>query len=157
MKQHRILVGLIFAVLGISIVGCGDNKTHLSGLVPAKGNVTYNGSPLEGASVIFIPDDAATPQQRSAAGLTDSNGKFIVMTLQPDDGIFPGNYKVTVTKKMPDREITQEEHESRKSTGMVAPKFIDTLPAKYAKVESTPLSITFEKKGNTAIVFELTD
>jgi hypothetical protein len=38
--------GLIFAVACLSSSGC-QKKSHLSGLVPAKGVVKHNGSPVE--------------------------------------------------------------------------------------------------------------
>jgi len=151
--RHRILTGGILVVMVISVIGCGKNSNiHLSGLVPAKGVVKYNDSPVEGATVLFVPDGTVTTEQRTASGLTDAKGGFVVMTLQPEDGIFPGNYKVTVTKETTNVPLPKQ----GERTGP-APKFTNQLPAKYAVLATTPLSITFEQKGNKNIVFDLTD
>ena len=77
------------------------------------------------------------------------------MTLQPKDGAFSGNYKVQIAKEVPDRVFTREE--LLNSGKPLRPTFTNKLPAKYAKPDSTPLSITLEKKGDKNIVFELTD
>lgn len=158
--QHQMTVrpiwGLVLVFAGVSLIGCSGGSTNLSGLVPVKGVVKYNGAPVEGASVMFLPDGGATAQQRSASGTTDSHGEFALMTLQPKDGIFPGNYKVVVSKMAPDKVLSREQLEDR-SLRTGPPTFTNKLPKKYETKESTPLSMTFEKKGNKEIVLELTD
>lgn len=153
--NYRISMGLILVAALVSSIGCGK-AGHLSGLVPAKGVVTYKGSPVEGATVMFIPDGAESLGQRTASAMTDAEGKFVTMTLQPEDGIFPGPYKVTIKQDVPDKVYTKEELEAH-PMGLPAPTYTNKLPAKYADAKSTPLSITLEKKGDTGIMFELTD
>src|SRR5262249_2016105 len=48
----------------------------------------------EGAMVTFIPVDQKPGQ--IATGTTDKDGGFQLTTTQPNDGAFPGEYKVTV-------------------------------------------------------------
>ena len=156
---HRILPGLVWGLifaLTVFSTGCG-NKNGLSGLVPAKGVVTYKGSPVEGATLLFVPAGTASSEQRSASATTEADGTFVVMTLQPKDGIFPGQYKVVITKLVPDKVYTEEELKASNGKGIAPPKFTNKLPAKYADQTKTPESITFDKKGNTNIVLELTD
>ena len=157
---HRILPGLVWGlVLTLAVCSAGCGKTgQLSGLVPAKGVVTYKGAPVEGATIMFIPTGGSTSsEQRSASATTEADGTFVVMTLQPKDGIFPGQYKVVITKLVPDKVYTEEELKASNGMGIAPPTFTNKLPAKYADQKSTPESITFDKKGNTNIVFELTD
>ena len=156
--QHRILAGLVLIGVGMSAIGCGNN-THLSGLVPAGGIVKYNGEPAEGVSVLFIPDGTETSGQRTASALSDSKGEFRMMTLHPQDGAFPGKYKVVITKEVPDREFTPQELEEMetRTKGIAPPTFKNLLPAIYAKPETTPLDITLERRGDKNIVFELTN
>ncbi len=63
------------------------------------GVVKYQGKPVEGATVILVPGDAAV---RSASGVTDAEGNFSVTTYfdaahQPG-GAMSGRYTVTVVK-----------------------------------------------------------
>ena len=153
----RLALGWFFIVVGMSIVGCGK-ASNLSGLAPAQGVVNYKGDPVEGASITFIPD-GATSEQRPAAATTDAGGRFVMMTLQPKDGAFPGQYKVLITKAVPDKVYTQEEIQEffRQDKPTPLPNYTHQLPEKYAKAETTPLTITLEQKGNTAITFDLVD
>ena len=159
MIHHRILIGLIWVTslvgLGAMFVGC-SNDAHLSGLVPARGVVTHNGIPVDGASIIFIPTGTMSGEQRSASATSGSNGEFEMMTLHPRDGVFPGEYTVLISKNVPDRVLTEEE--LSRSIGVAPPTFTNMLPSRYSNLDLTPLSITIEgRRGNTAITFELTD
>src|SRR5262245_1264000 len=86
----RKITGLmvVFALGGV--VGCGG------GLKSVEGLVTLDGVPVEGASVSFTPEGEGQP----AFGVTDSNGKFVLQTINKA-GANPGTYKVTVTKTKP--------------------------------------------------------
>ena len=61
-------------------------------MVPVSGTLTYEGSPLEGFQVTFLPTDG----RRAATGVTDSNGKFTMGTNQAGDGAPPGLHKVAI-------------------------------------------------------------
>jgi hypothetical protein len=61
-----------------------------------KGVVTFDGQPLEGATVIFVPSGEVAS---TAAGPTDAQGRFELTTRSPGDGVMPGDYRVTITKK----------------------------------------------------------
>ena len=86
---------LLIAMIALPCwTGCGD-KSQLKGLVPVEGVVYYDGTPLEGAAVKFFPEDVSG---RTATAMTGADGKFVLMTLNPKDGVAPGEYKVTVVK-----------------------------------------------------------
>jgi hypothetical protein len=74
-------------------VGCGDAKT-----VKVQGTVTLDGKPLAGAMVTFLP--LSEKEGRAGGGRTDSGGNFRLTTFKTDDGLLPGQYRVTVV--MPD-------------------------------------------------------
>jgi len=79
------------AILLLSAIGCGP------GLVPVTGRVTFDGQPVEGATVTLLPDDpAGTP----AFGFTDATGRFEARTSN-DAGMRPGKYVVVVIKDEP--------------------------------------------------------
>ena len=74
-------------------VGCGDAKT-----VKVQGTVALDDKPLAGAMVTFLPVNEK--EGRAGGGRTDSGGNFRVTTFKTDDGLLPGQYRVTVV--MPD-------------------------------------------------------
>ena len=141
-----IVVLLVFA-------GCSSGD-GLSGLYKCEGTVNHNGSPVAEASVTFHPDSSG--DARVAGGSTDAQGKFIVTTLKPGDGLYPGTYKVTVVKY---EEYGPEAPPTKGDDGEVIPggrAVKNVLPGKYAKAETSGLTATIEKKKNT-IAFDLVD
>ncbi len=83
-----------FFVVGLGLLlGCNAGSDSLD-TIAVSGVVTLKGSPVEGASVTFVPAGSG----QSAVGLTDSAGKYALTTLTSGDGALPGQYKVIVTK-----------------------------------------------------------
>ena len=86
---------LSFVCLGAIVLlnsGCGDSAEGGKDVKLAEGSgiVKYNGSPLGGASVTFIPKNGPI-----ATGTTDPNGKF-KLTTGALPGVATGVCKVTV-------------------------------------------------------------
>lgn len=61
------------------------------------GAVTYNGQPIEGVSVAFVPASG-----RPAAGITDASGHFTLSTFGTGDGAVLGSHKVALADKVDD-------------------------------------------------------
>ncbi len=59
------------------------------------GTVTFDGKPVDGATVTFIPTEGKI---QPATGRTDAQGKYSLTTFRSGDGAQPGAYQVTVTK-----------------------------------------------------------
>jgi hypothetical protein len=153
--------------------GCGGAK-GLSGLVPAAGSVTLNGKALDGANITFVP---TVLDNRAAGAITDGNGKFTAATLNGNDGIAPGEYKVVISKTVsvlvPNKGGERKEDKLKmqpklatksdgKQTSPPPPPrqkedyvYNETL-GKYGKAETSDLTITIPAKGNKNIAFELT-
>jgi len=96
--KTKIVALCVGFMLLVCLGGCND-PSRLKGLVPAEGIVYYDDAPLAGAVVKFFPQDASG---RTATSMTDDSGKFIMMTLNPKDGVAPGEYNVTVVKNVND-------------------------------------------------------
>ncbi|MDR0520459.1 MAG: hypothetical protein LBH00_01250 [Planctomycetaceae bacterium] len=150
----------IFATL--TICGCG------SGGVPVNlvtGEVRYDGKPVGGAMVIFVPS-ADTAGTHFASAVTESDGTFIVQTAGANaNGAAAGEYIVTVTKTAavddagneiaaqaetpsqydPTRPVTEES--SR-------PLMKNFLPEQYTSRETSPLKAKV-KKGKNHFKLEL--
>ena len=96
--MHKKLVALLCFGVMITIAGCGASNPPTT---PVTGQVKYDGEALEGATVTLTPQ-AGSSDQRTASGITDAEGNFILTTVFADglsaDGILPGSYSVRVTK-----------------------------------------------------------
>lgn len=149
----------------LTLVGCGSGKNI--GAVKATGTVTFDGKPLEGATVSFIPEGEGG---RNASGLTDAQGNFRLTTLEPGDGALPGKYKVTVSKVEQDPNAlppatTQEEGmkraaemaakaNTRNATPAEPPKAM--LPDRYGNEKTSGLSAEVKSGGENNFTFPLT-
>ncbi|MDR1384669.1 MAG: carboxypeptidase-like regulatory domain-containing protein [Planctomycetaceae bacterium] len=146
----KMLFNNTVMLLLLSLCGLGCNhESQLYGLVPVEGIVYYDGKPLDGAVVNFIPNH---PDQRSAVGTTDATGKFVLMTLNPNDGAAPGEYQVTVSKMSGTGwEVSMTEQQSAKSKDDIKP----LLPVKYSIPAKSGLTAIVPVQGVKDLKFEL--
>ena len=146
----RILAFVLFVTL--LVPGC--KPKGLEGLVPAGGQVLYDDNALEGAIVTFSPKSGTG---RSATATTDANGMFVVGTMNPKDGTFPGEYQVTVTKYIVENPMTDEEIVEYTNKYNVGPEIISKsqLPTKYGTFSTSGLSASVPEKGVKDLKFEL--
>lgn len=96
--MHKKLVALLCVGVMITIAGCGASNPPTT---PVTGTVTYDGEPLEGATITMTPEAGSTGS-RSASGISDASGNFTITTVFPDgqsvDGALGGSYTVRVSK-----------------------------------------------------------
>jgi len=133
-------------------LGCGNAR--LPGLVPASGIVTLNGEPIEGVTIVFAPL-SPSGDARTATALSGAGGKFIVSTLDHNDGIMPGDYRVSVSKKTGvggvDTAISGDERVAVQDSRQT----IDYLPAKYSSGNTSDSSVSIPASGNRNIELTL--
>ena len=162
MKKTFLVALAIVVSIGVAALD-GCSKTRIKGLVPAEGTVVFNGAPVEGASVIFAPKKIdPSSQAGSASATTDKNGRFKLTTLDPGDGVFPGDYYVSVTKDRVEGGVSLEDVK-RMSNGNKGADQIDApeqttireLPAKYADINASGLDVSIPQGGKKDIAFEL--
>ncbi|MBQ1865089.1 MAG: carboxypeptidase regulatory-like domain-containing protein [Thermoguttaceae bacterium] len=151
MAKMRICAAA-FLMLGVlCMVGCGENKDYRK----VTGKVTMGGAPLEGADLMFYPQDSTG---EGGGGKTLADGTYTITSSGATEGgvgLKPGQYKVTVTKfadnKDPDQEafdkgeITYDELQQRvaaKGSYSKATTYELLTPAKYKLMNDTPLSVT---------------
>lgn len=84
--RRGITLGVLFLV-AILTSGCG------SGHVPVTGIVTFNGTPVSGATITFISEEGG----KVFTGYSSDTGNFEIVSGQ-SKGVLPGMYKVTVIK-----------------------------------------------------------
>lgn len=150
LNVKRFVVGLSLLVCVAMVTGCGP-KADTSGrpaTVPAGGTVTYNGAAVADASVTLVPEQDG----KAAVAKTDANGKFSLMTFEPEDGAVPGTYKVTIVKRTEAPEEVSEDSE-----GASAPPPEDLLPTKYGSASESELTAEVTDGGENQFTFDLTD
>ncbi len=144
------------ALLSVSLlVGCGSGSS-LEGLVPAEGVVTLNDTPVEGATIVFAPKGSSSPSS-SASAQTDASGHFEMMTLNPGDGVYPGEYYVTITKEVIEGEAPVIDPNDKASKKAVDTRTVtEHLPSVYADMTTSGLDQVISADGNKNIEFKLT-
>ena len=132
-------------------VGCGGPK-----LVPVKGTVTLDGTPLPYKSLLFTPEPG-TPDN-GAGGYTDGEGKYSLTAVlygvtKDMEGIQPGRYRVTVSEPMiPISEadfVGSPEDEDPEAAGTIIDPDTPSqeIPAVYSSAETTPLVLDVPEEG----------
>ena len=91
--MKKIHPRLALAALGSFLVLVAANGCGGSGLVTAKGRVTYKGQPVPSTTVTFHPTE---PGKRASHGITDDDGNFALTNSMEERGVFPGTHKVTL-------------------------------------------------------------
>lgn len=121
---------VVVLALMVQCVGCGTDKATVTGSV-----TRADGSPLADARVVFRSPATGA----SARGVTDSEGRYTLGTLEKGDGIPPGEYKVVIG-------------EDRGSWDAPAPR---TVHARYEKSSTTDLTATIEPGATKELHFVL--
>jgi len=164
MKHTTQIFVIIFLLAGI-VLFPGCNKSRISGLVNCEGTVTWKGDPVEGARVAFLPK--SDPNGRGAFGVTDTKGKFKATTLDTDDGIMPGEYFVTVTKRTSSRDgapppPAESDNPDAPREGRNVPTLVPEqisvtyhIPEVYANSNTSGLTAVISSKGEKNLEFEL--
>lgn len=142
----------VVCLLMLVAVGCAGPA--LDGTVPVSGTVTYQGEPVEGAMVMFIPEG----DWRAASGRADADGRFHLSTLAPSDGAMVGSYKVTISKT----EVSASRESDEAPPPSRNPEWppitaTELVPVKYKRPETSGLEVEVTSNGENDFSFELED
>ena len=157
--EHRLILPLLAALI---LIGCNSGARRPA-TYPVTGTVTYQGKPLAGALVTFVP--AEDGKNEAATGMTDAEGKFKLTTYSADDGANAGDYLIKVAKwdgKKPTNEeqeayiISYEEEQKLQFTDeKPTPPAKNLLPAKYGYEGTSGLTLSVTKAGPNHIDIKL--
>ncbi|MEX1042205.1 MAG: carboxypeptidase-like regulatory domain-containing protein [Pirellulaceae bacterium] len=154
MPNHYFQSFILILAGVVTLFGC-DRTLQIEGLTKVSGTVTYQGEPIEGATVTFSPADETG---RAASGRTDSKGRFNLTTLNHSDGIMAGHYKVAISKTEVGSELmTSEEQAAYFNKHGRAPVITttDLLPEKYKKPDTSELAREVVADQTNDFLFEL--
>ena len=80
----------------VAMIGCSNKGGTLA---TVSGVVTHNGTPVEGARIVFHSTVEVDGKPVPGFGAqTDSSGKYVIASAGKEPGIPPGMYKVTIVK-----------------------------------------------------------
>jgi hypothetical protein len=134
------------AICVAAVTGCGGPKGGPA-TIEVTGTVTLNGSPVDGANVLFSPDIGSSDGRLASQATTDSAGRFKLSTHvgggKFKSGIVPGKYVVTILKLDP---------AAPKNT-FTAPK--NLLPPKYNDAKTSLLKADVAAGQPNDFQFEL--
>jgi len=158
----RISVMLVACL--VTVVALTSCSRRIRGNHPAtaaaSARVSYQGNPVEGATVTLHPTAA---KGVGAAGITDASGTAQLITFEPGDGAIPGTYSVSVTQFVgqgtPQVTNMQEYAEMMKKMkpGQQSPQARNLLPAKYADPANSGLTANIQESQRNELAFDLTD
>ena len=147
----RRLFLLLFAG---TLCGCGGAEgaadrpeTH-----PVTGKVTYKGSPLADAQIVFNPEGTSG---QGAFARTDKDGNYSLMTFEPGDGAVAGKYLVTVAKYDVPPAPTEDTADEEPSDGDEETAK-NLLPVKYSLKDQSGLTAEVTDGGENKFDFALT-
>ena len=144
---------LLYIATGCScaliLCGCG---TSLPEVVPATGIVTINGDPLPNATVRFVPMQDGLDGAHTAAGVSDSDGRFrLVSSL--GDGAYACLNKVTIQEGPAPAEARAMSDEGARLWGEYKASLLNRpIPREYMSVGQTPLTFQVTPDKNEYLI-----
>lgn len=144
-KQNKIqnIFKVTLLTLSLAITGCGGGAGDQPDLGLVKGTVTFEGSPLAGASVTFMPDSG-----RPASATTDASGNYELVYIRDTKGCKIGHNKVMITSVVEGG----NEMEAEGDDAAPAETTKEKLPAKYNTDTQLEADV---KAGENTFDFEL--
>jgi hypothetical protein len=143
----------LFAAV-LACLGCGD------GLVDVRARVTLDEKPVAGAAVTLYPAGGRSTG-RVASGITSEDGSVRFTTVQPSDGVAPGEYKVVVVKTPSniDEEFANADRNdpdvmlrlAQRNSGGNVPYTPSALPRIYLNPQQTPLELKVPPESEEVI------
>lgn len=132
-----------FALVAVLFTGCG--KT----IQPAGGKVLVDGVPVKDGAVTFYPVESG----RAASASIMEDGSFTLSFDNPNDGLPPGEYKVTIVADVWKETVSPKQKEAMeamlKKQGAIddpallsAGTLIHIVPPEYNVLATTPLRET---------------
>ena len=131
-------------ILVFGIVGCGGgtDTSELPKTAPVMGVVSLDGSPLEWATVTFVPSGATKGVE--CVGLTDQSGKYSLKQVRGEEGVPPGEYRVVINH------LVSSDGTPYKPGSEIAPitaGAVEALPVRYSNIEKTTLTANVPASG----------
>jgi hypothetical protein len=127
---------LAAALCCLAAMGC---RPAVEQLAPVNGKISYRGRPLQGGTVVFIPDAARGTNGNLAVADIQLDGTFVLKT-NDAFGAVPGHHRITISWSQP-------------TAPGVAPQ--SYLPLKYRDPQQSGLTCEVLANKTNAIELQL--
>ena len=143
-------VGLVTAAL-VSVglfVGCG--KVEGPALIPVSGKLLVDGKPIQGITVMFLPDNSKGTSGPASVGVTDTEGSFSLAAAGNRKGAVVGHHRVTASCPFNPAGGSSADGQAQAATAC-------SLPAAYGDPGRSPLSVEVvaDPARNTSVSLEV--
>ena len=139
-----LVPGLLLTVL---VMGCGSSGVPIA---KARGTVTFQGKPVIGAAVAFIPDN---PGVVAALATTDANGVYDLATYDKKDGAPVGPCQVAISLRGPSPPLPPGLGEAAAETMKLPGRPL--IPLKYFDPKTSQLKVEVKAGTNNVFDFDL--
>ena len=130
--------------------GCSKGKEIPTDLVPVTGTVTLDGEPVAGALVTYIPTGTKTEGVFDAAGETDEQGKYKLMTSEGQaEGATPGEYRVVISKLVKADGSTAKPTKDKSPMQLMLEGAKEVVHPDYSDLAFSKLKATVPQGGGT--------
>ena len=140
-RGHRFQAALLATSIAAAI-GCSKSRdSNQLPVFPVTGHLSVNGQTPNGAFVVLHPKNgtgtAPNGEVVHPRAVVKPDGSFVIGTYGADDGAPPGEYSMTIEW----RKIVR----SSDGSPVLGP---NVVPVKYARPQSSPVSIMIAEKSN---------
>lgn len=150
--MRRSLILLLITMICTACSGASEDKwtKQRPPTYPVSGTVKFNGTPLEGATVVFQSNGTQT---QAAVGRTDKDGHFQMRTFEEGDGAIAGDHRVAITcvkTEGPADGTNLDEAD-------VVIKETSLIPTEYGNAQKSGLTATVKTDQENVVTFALED
>lgn len=148
--MNKRVLALCTTAVCLLVMGCDPGSSNPP-TSPVTGKVTYNGAPVEDATIQFQPSD---PEGKVATAKSAADGTYALSTFETGDGAMAGKYKISVRKLVSVEQGVQQDGEHAGEPAFVNK---DMLPKKYMSIDSSKLEFEVTAGGANTFDIDLTD
>lgn len=143
-RRFKVASGTLALLLTPALSGCGGSSKPWEVVVPASGQVTFEGKPVAGAQITLYPTSAEVPDTVRPSATTSEDGSFVLGTYGANDGAPAGDYKAGIVWfKVVD-------------TGGGPVRGNNVLPQKYSNPEASGIVVTVNAPETRVAAISLT-
>lgn len=147
--QRRLALHLTFCLGLCGLAGCGgrvhvEPLTEYEDLHPVSGQITFNGEPIQDATIQLHPVTPKTDGSlvHAPSAVVREDGTFEVFTFRPDGrgrGVPLGEYRISVSWRGSLQGLSESSID----------ELDERLPAKYTKPQTSGLTVTVTDGENS--------
>jgi hypothetical protein len=140
------LFGWLCLIGSLITTGCG--RSGDSETVPVAGTIIVDGRPAGYASIQFLPVEHTLGNGGGA--ITDANGRYSIVTPKKTNGLAPGKYKITISRRL-NKDGSPADPKIPPADSAAA----ESLPKKFSDRDQTTLFITLMPDDKSSVDFKL--